>query len=97
MTARGNPLTLPALGVFDGVLSYLGDAFRLQAPPAHLLLLPERRAVTIFLVAPLSRYGFLAPLSFFVKAEFGFKAKTKFEDGLRKTIDWYLARKKGVP
>ena len=28
---------------------------------------------------------------------FGFKAKTKFEDGLRKTIDWYLARKNGVP
>ena len=28
---------------------------------------------------------------------FGFKAKTKFEDGLRKTIDWYLAHKTGVP
>jgi GDP-L-fucose synthase len=28
---------------------------------------------------------------------FGFKAKTKFEDGLRKTIDWYLAHKKDVP
>jgi len=28
---------------------------------------------------------------------FGFKAKTKFEDGLRKTIDWYLAHKNGVP
>jgi GDP-L-fucose synthase len=28
---------------------------------------------------------------------FGFKAKTKFEDGLRKTIDWYLAHMKGVP
>jgi GDP-L-fucose synthase len=24
--------------------------------------------------------------------EFGFKAKTNFEDGLRKTIDWYLAQ-----
>ncbi len=22
--------------------------------------------------------------------EFGFKAKTTFEEGLRKTIDWYL-------
>jgi GDP-L-fucose synthase len=28
---------------------------------------------------------------------FGFKAKTKFEDGLRKTIDWYLAHGKGTP
>jgi GDP-L-fucose synthase len=28
---------------------------------------------------------------------FGFRAKTKFEDGLRKTIDWYLAHMKGVP
>jgi GDP-L-fucose synthase len=28
---------------------------------------------------------------------FGFKARTKFEDGLRKTIDWYLAHEKGVP
>jgi len=28
---------------------------------------------------------------------FGFKAKTKFEDGLRKTIDWYLAHAKGIP
>lgn len=28
---------------------------------------------------------------------FGFKAKTKFEDGLRKTIDWYLAHGKGIP
>jgi GDP-L-fucose synthase len=28
---------------------------------------------------------------------FGFKAKTKFEDGLRKTIDWYLAHRKDVP
>jgi GDP-L-fucose synthase len=28
---------------------------------------------------------------------FGFRAKTKFEDGLRKTIDWYLAHRKGVP
>ena len=27
---------------------------------------------------------------------FGFKAKTKFEDGLRKTIDWYLAHGKGI-
>jgi GDP-L-fucose synthase len=25
--------------------------------------------------------------------EFGFKAKTPFEDGLKKTIDWYLATK----
>jgi GDP-L-fucose synthase len=22
--------------------------------------------------------------------EFGFKAKTNFEDGLKKTIDWYI-------
>ena len=28
---------------------------------------------------------------------FGFKAKTKFEDGLRMTINWYLAHKKGIP
>jgi GDP-L-fucose synthase len=28
---------------------------------------------------------------------FGFKAKTKFEDGLRKTIDWYLVNKRSVP
>jgi GDP-L-fucose synthase len=28
---------------------------------------------------------------------FGFRAKTKFEDGLKKTIDWYLAHKKDVP
>jgi len=28
---------------------------------------------------------------------FGFRAKTKFEDGLRKTIDWYLVNKKSVP
>jgi GDP-L-fucose synthase len=28
---------------------------------------------------------------------FGFKARTKFEDGLRKMIDWYLAHEKGVP
>lgn len=28
------------------------------------------------------------------KKEFGFKAKTDFEDGLRKTIDWYM--KKGI-
>ncbi len=28
---------------------------------------------------------------------FGFRAKTKFEDGLRKTIDWYLAHRKEVP
>jgi hypothetical protein len=69
MTARGDPLTLPALGVFDGILSDLGEAFRLQAPPAHLLLLPESRAVTILLAAPLLRYGSLAPLSFFLKAE----------------------------
>ena len=25
--------------------------------------------------------------------EFGFKAETPFEDGLKKTIDWYLATK----
>jgi GDP-L-fucose synthase len=25
--------------------------------------------------------------------EFGFKAKTSFEEGLRKTIDWYLSNK----
>jgi len=24
------------------------------------------------------------------RQEFGFKARTKFEDGLRATIDWYL-------
>lgn len=29
------------------------------------------------------------------KKEFGFKAKTTFEDGLRRTIDWYLGQKKG--
>jgi GDP-L-fucose synthase len=23
--------------------------------------------------------------------EFGFKAKTNFEDGLKKTIDWYIS------
>jgi GDP-L-fucose synthase len=28
---------------------------------------------------------------------FGFRAKTKFEDGLKKTIDWYLAHKREVP
>jgi GDP-L-fucose synthase len=28
---------------------------------------------------------------------FGFRAKTKFEDGLRKTIDWYLASRKAAP
>jgi GDP-L-fucose synthase len=28
--------------------------------------------------------------------EFGFKAKTPFEDGLRKTIDWYVANRAGV-
>jgi GDP-L-fucose synthase len=27
------------------------------------------------------------------KAEFGFKAKTAFEDGLNKTIDWYINQK----
>ena len=27
---------------------------------------------------------------------FGFKAKTKFEEGLRKTIDWYLAHRHEV-
>jgi GDP-L-fucose synthase len=25
--------------------------------------------------------------------EFGFKAKTNFEEGLKKTIDWYLSNK----
>jgi len=25
--------------------------------------------------------------------EFGFKAKTDFDNGLRKTIDWYISRK----
>lgn len=28
--------------------------------------------------------------------EFGFKAQTKFEDGLRKTIDWYLKNREGI-
>jgi GDP-L-fucose synthase len=28
---------------------------------------------------------------------FGFKAKTSFENGLRRTIDWYLANRKDVP
>lgn len=29
---------------------------------------------------------------------FGFKAGTSFEDGLRKTVDWYLdARARGLP
>jgi GDP-L-fucose synthase len=28
---------------------------------------------------------------------FGFRAKTKFEDGLKKTIDWYLASRKAAP
>jgi GDP-L-fucose synthase len=27
--------------------------------------------------------------------EFGFRAETTFEDGLRRTIDWYLGQKKG--
>jgi GDP-L-fucose synthase len=26
--------------------------------------------------------------------EFGFKAKTKFEEGLKKTIDWYISSRK---
>jgi GDP-L-fucose synthase len=29
--------------------------------------------------------------------EFGFKAKTKFEDGLRKTIEWYISTTKKKP
>ena len=28
------------------------------------------------------------------KKEFGFRSKTDFEQGLRKTIDWYLADNK---
>ena len=27
------------------------------------------------------------------KDEFGYKVKTKFEDGIQKTIDWYLSKK----
>jgi GDP-L-fucose synthase len=29
--------------------------------------------------------------------EFGFKAKTKFEDGLKNTIEWYVSTKKTKP
>jgi nucleoside-diphosphate-sugar epimerase len=25
--------------------------------------------------------------------EFGFKAKTKFEDGLKRTIEWYISNR----
>jgi len=28
--------------------------------------------------------------------EFGFKAKTKLEDGLRKTVEWYLSEQLGI-
>jgi len=30
------------------------------------------------------------------KEYFGFSAKTNFEDGLRKTIDWYLANRSKI-
>jgi len=49
-------------------MSDLGDAFRLQGPPAHLLLWPERRVFTMFPDTPLSRCGFLSLLSFFLNA-----------------------------
>lgn len=37
--------------------------------PAHFFLWPEERTFAIFFATPFSRYGFLASLSFFLKAE----------------------------
>ena len=31
------------------------------------------------------------------ESKFGFKAKIKFEEGLRNTIDWYMMHKKSIP